>query len=978
MLPDDPGRGGGPVLLERDGELDHLQRVVDAAANGKGEMLVVVGPAGIGKSSLLARARREAGKREVRLVTASGSMMERGFPFGVCRQLFEPALTSASESERETLLDGAAAVAGRLLLAAPTSGGQDGNGSGLSPALERLPGEPGSTDVYARLHGLYWLAANLAEQRPLLIAVDDAHWADVPSLRLLNYLARRLDGLPISAVVAAREAEPGAKEDLLRSVLDVPEVRVLRPASLSELASAALIRQALGAEPADDFAACCRQATGGNPFYLAELLRALASSGVAPTSDNTRRVTGIGPPAISREVLGRVAHLGRGCAALVRALAVLGGTADLSVAAELAGLDEIAASAAADALFRAAILAGGVTPRFSHPIMQAAIYEDIPPLERAGAHRRAAALLADRSAGDSEVAVHLLHTRPGRDHWTRARVRGAAERALAEADSRAAIDYLRRGLAESPTATERFELLRSLGQTLAGQGDPLGIEVMRASAEGAPDSIARAKVAIPFASALVFVGRAGEAAEALETALTELGEATDAGPLATQLEALLLVMGITDLDARRHLRQRLGRTVERFRRAPGSIPESVLPPLAIELINAGAPATQVAGIAERALDTGELLRRALPYSPLPYVAAYVLIATGRTRLAERKLDEAAERAIREGAGVSLGVVSVARSLARLRRGDLRGAQTDAELYVRLSTEQQGPEVFSPIAYSTLATVHLERGELAQARAALTSPVTAAFDPNGVLTQPLVESRARLHLVEGDYAGGVREIQRCREWAEAWGEGSGSWPVQWRSTMALGELGRGEVSRARELAREDVELARRFGVARSLGRSLMALGLGEGGDRGIATLRAAVQALQESEDRLEHARAQVELGAALRRRGERAAAREPLAVGMKMGRSCGATALAERAYEELRAAGARPQKILYSGLEALTASELRVARMAAEGRTNREVAQSLFVTQKTVEVHLSHAYQKLGITSRSALPAALAADPAERR
>lgn len=962
------------MLLERQDELDQLARALDSAASGHGRMLAIVGPAGIGKSSLLASARQQAGERELGLLTASGSRLERAFPLGLCRQLFEPALASADARERATLLEGAAAIAGRLLLAAPASGSADGERPGAPPALERLPGEAGSTDVYAQLHGLYWLAANLAEQRPLLIAVDDAHWADAPSLRMLDFLARRLDGLAIAVVIAAREAEPGAEGELLHSVLRGPEVRVLRPGSFSEAAAGALIREALGAEPAAEFAAACRRATGGNPFYLAELLRALASARVAPVAGNARRVTRVGPPAISREVLGRVAHLGPGCVALVRALAVLGRRADLSVAAELARLDELEAPAAADALFGAAILAGGLSPRFSHPIMQAAVYEDIPPLERASAHRRAAALLAGGSAGTSEVAVHLLQTQPGHDRWTLARVREAAEQALAEGAAQAAIDYLRRALAESPPPAERFQLMQSLGSALAAHGEPEGIDVMRAAAERAPDPAARAKVAIPLASALVYAARAGEAVEILEQALAELDEASGARSPATQLEALLWVMGITDLDSRRHLRERLRRTVERVRGAHGEIAESVLAPLAIELIFAGAPAAEAAGLAERALRSGELLRPAFAYSPLAYVAAYALIATDRPRIAERTLDEAAEHATQEGAGGGLRVISAARALARLRRGDLRGAQADAELFVRLSAEQP-PEVFSPIAIATLVTAHVERGELDQAQAALEPRVVSAFDPAGVLTQPLVESRARLRFAVGDREEALRDLTRCRDWAAAWGERSGSWPVQWRQALALGELRGGNVTRARELAVEDVELARRFGAPRSLGRSLVALGLCERGDRAIAVLREAVDALGRSEDRLEHARALVELGAALRRSGERRAARDPLAAGMKAARGCGATVLAERAYEELRTAGARPRKILHSGFEALTPSELRVARMAADGMTNREIAQSLFVTRKTVEVHLSHAYQKLDITSRSELPAMLGADPA---
>jgi len=176
VLTHHPVRGDG--LLERDSELDALERALEGAVSGRGQMLAIVGPAGIGKSSLLGRGRQAAGERGLRLLTASGSKLERSFPFGLCRQLFEPVLRHVDVGDREALLAGAAAIAGRLLLAPPGSGGPDGNGFGSSGTLERLPGGAVSVDAYAPLHGLYWLAANLADQGPLLIAVDDDHDGD--------------------------------------------------------------------------------------------------------------------------------------------------------------------------------------------------------------------------------------------------------------------------------------------------------------------------------------------------------------------------------------------------------------------------------------------------------------------------------------------------------------------------------------------------------------------------------------------------------------------------------------------------------------------------------------------------------------------------------------------------------------------------------------------------------------------------------
>ena len=196
-------------------------------------------------------------------------------------------------------------------------------------------------------------------------------------------------------------------------------------------------------------------------------------------------------------------------------------------------------------------------------------------------------------------------------------------------------------------------------------------------------------------------------------------------------------------------------------------------------------------------------------------------------------------------------------------------------------------------------------------------------------------------------------------------------IAWRSPAALALLQLGRRDEAGPLAEDDVELARTWGAPRALGAALRAAGLVEGGGRGLALLEEAVEVLGGSTAKLEHAKARMELGAALRRANRRADARDQLRHALELATICGATALAARAERELLATGARPRRIALSGVESLTPSERRVAELAADGPTNREVAQALFVTQRTVEVHLTSIYRKLAISSRSQLAAALA-------
>jgi DNA-binding CsgD family transcriptional regulator len=195
-------------------------------------------------------------------------------------------------------------------------------------------------------------------------------------------------------------------------------------------------------------------------------------------------------------------------------------------------------------------------------------------------------------------------------------------------------------------------------------------------------------------------------------------------------------------------------------------------------------------------------------------------------------------------------------------------------------------------------------------------------------------------------------------------------ARWLSDAALIRLALGDADDARELAEREVDLARRFGAPRALGVALRANGLVRGGEEGLRLLGEAADVLGRSVARLEHGHALIELGAALRRANRRTEARAPLSEGLAIARRCGAVPLAERAYDELSAAGARPRKIVRTGVEELTPSELRVARMAAAGMQNKEIAQALFVTVRTVETHLRHTYQKLDISSRGELAAAL--------
>jgi DNA-binding CsgD family transcriptional regulator len=233
---------------------------------------------------------------------------------------------------------------------------------------------------------------------------------------------------------------------------------------------------------------------------------------------------------------------------------------------------------------------------------------------------------------------------------------------------------------------------------------------------------------------------------------------------------------------------------------------------------------------------------------------------------------------------------------------------------------------------------------------------------------LAEVRGRLALADGDFPAARTELRAAAGIYCALHAFNPNLTC-WRSALALAIAGE---DRAEALRLADGELAdaRRLGVARPAGIALRTRGILAGGEQGLSDLREAVEVLAGANARLEHARALVEFGAALRRGNQRAAAREPLRAGLDLAYRCGATRLAHRASGELRATGARPRRAVLTGLEALTASERRIAELAETGMSNPEIAQALFVTLNTVEGHLRHVYQKLSISSRRELTVAL--------
>lgn len=430
------------------------------------------------------------------VLTARGTEIERSFSYGVVRQLFDRLVAQSDEAARSKLLDGAAAHASRLFSA------------------EQLPGQrcASEDDAFALVHGLYWLALNLAEERPLLISIDDLQWADEASLRWVAYLVRRLEGTGVAVVCAVRPTED--EDPVLTELLSDPATTIVRPSALSAAAVTDLVRNELSADADEVFCVACHRATGGNPLLLEELIRTLAAEEVTPSAASVEVLERLAPDAVARSVKLRLARLPAEAAALAGAVAVLGDGADGRHAAALAGIERRSQAPAAAVLARVDLLRPEPPLRFVHPLVRNAVYETRPPHERAQEHATAAAVLAAAGAPAEQVAGQLLHAPPESVEGAVAPLRAAGRAAAARGAPGSTAMYLRRALEEPTSDAERVELLLELAGAESSLGARTVVERLREAASLVEEPERRALAELDLGRALYWAGQEEEGVQA--------------------------------------------------------------------------------------------------------------------------------------------------------------------------------------------------------------------------------------------------------------------------------------------------------------------------------------------------------------------------------------------------------------------------------------------------------------------------------
>ncbi len=941
-------------LLEREKELARIGQALGQTRAGRGGALLIWGLAGIGKSSLLAAARASAEAAGARVLRARGGELERDFGFGVVRQLFEPVLAAASAAERAEWLDGAAGRAARLL-------GLPGAGAAAARS---------SDPSFAVLHGLYWLCAQLADGGPVCLLVDDAQWADTASLRYLAFLLPRLEELPVNVLLAVRAGEEGPAARLLAGLVADPAAELVEPLPLSQDAVGQLLAAGVGEQLEAGLVAPCHRATGGVPFLVEQLARQLRENGVASLTAAQPAET-LGGPVVARWVLARLTRLGGPAVRLARAVAILE-AGELRQAAELAGLDRDQAAAAWGVLAGAGVLARGRTLAFAHPIVRRAVYDAMSSAERATGHRHAAQLLAAAGAADELVAQHLLAGEPAGDPWVAERLAQAAGAAARTGAPESAVAYLRRALAEPPKPGQRSGVLLQLGFAEFNVGYPGALSHLEQGVDTAAGGPARAVGALilAFALAALHDNRFAGSVRVLDEAITSLGGDDEA--LARSIETV--AVALTGLDA--DLAPQSQARIQAARRRADTDPAPSREMLALAgliAVMTNEPAEVAADLARRSLHAepeplpGPVT---LPWQPL-LQAVTALVWSEHHVEVQPVLDAAISDARNSGDAVLMAGSLAHRAWLALHRGDLRDAEADTRTILE-SPGLSAPGMFrlrnTALAIQTLT----EQGRL-EAAERLLMPVDHAIEGSAGMDMRLRLSRGQLRLAQLRPDEALADFLGAGELARRMGLDSPCW-LPWRSCAALASLALGDRDRAQELAAAEVELARTFAAPRTLGVALHAAGLTHGDRTGEELLREAITTLGRAGATLDRARAMCDLGARLRRGGRRADSRDLLREALDVAHRAGGAPLAGRAETELRATGARPRRAVLTGADALTASERRIAELAADGLTNRRIAQALFITVHTVEGHLTSIFRKLRIDSRDQLHAALLAIP----
>jgi DNA-binding NarL/FixJ family response regulator len=766
------------------------------------------------------------------------------------------------------------------------------------------------------------------------VCVEDAERLDVDALAALPSDA------PV--VLAVRCGMPVADPAALAAARARAKVVRLEPLD------AAAVARVLGVDA--DRAAKVVAETGGHPRTIARHGRAIAA----------------GQPVDADEIGGywadRIALVGPDGERLAESVHVLGDRAPLWLAAALAGIPREDAARAADALVDAGLLRFADPLTHAIPVAWRTLAEVTDGARRHESHRRAARLLADTADGLAAAAAHLLAVPPAGEAWAAEILRDAAQAAIDGGRHDDAVRALERALAEPVPRDMRIDLLVALAAARDQAGGDAEDAYRQALRLAPPER--RPRIHLALGRALYGAGRYRDAALELDQGL---GIAAEDDPVTTELLAAYVAAARFDRTLEDAAAQHLMPLLERTGAGRTAAERALLAELALERGIRGYPRTTVVALALRAWADGLFLQGADPYGISLSQLAAALTWSDAFDDSIRVLTETIAWAERSGTAQLAATARYLRAWPQWYKGELDAAERD----VRSALGAPGWEMYEPAARAILGHILFDRGQADAAAEAL-----ALDDPEAwrrtVPYAMLLETRSRLHVRAGDLQAAAADLAEVGSLLDTMGNLSPFCP--WRSRLAYVTARLGDPDAALGLVRDELEQAERIGTPRATGFALYSRGRVRhlAGDDGLEDLAAAVETLAGCGARLEQARALTAYGAVLAARGRREDARRPLREALELATALGAADVAERARRELHAAGGRPPRDDRRVPGGLTASELVIARLVAQGLTNREVAEQLVVSPHTVRFHLSGVYRKLGVSEREAIGPALRA------
>ncbi|WP_281273940.1 helix-turn-helix transcriptional regulator [Actinomadura pelletieri] len=908
-------------LVERAGEMDVLRNLLDACAQGRGGIAMIDGPPMIGKSALLHAFADTAAARDAVFLQATCSQAEQELPLGVMAQLLENVSLPAGDGERTARLLESAAL--------------------IVPHHERRAGLAGGVTAHV-LRGLGNVLLDLAERGPVVIGVDDVQYADAQSMECLLYLVRRVRSTRIVIVLTGYASRRQESLRFRGELLRQPWCCHLRLGVLSLGGVTTMLTDAVGARYAEELAPGCYAMTGGNPALVRAFAEALRES-----------EPGRAPGPISAHSLSHAAAaLMFRCEPMIYevagAAAVLGEHARVDLLGKLLDAPSEAITHALDILDSAGLVN---SVRFRHDTVRAAVLTNIPSGARATLHRRAAQVLYDDGAVATVVAEQLLAGGTDGIPWMVPVLRTAAELALADDDLTLATSCLQ---AARKACTDERELLETetlLVKVVWRVSPSAGVRYLPRLTEAARKGQLKHLDAVALIEYLLWFGSFQEAVEILEV-IEKNAASTVEGAAKMERDIALI-------------RFRLSCFCPDY--APRPPEPAVAPPnhpiRLSELLTEtreGDLHLAVERILQRnRLDDGTLI---------PIVGAVTaLLLADRVDAAAHWCDVQLAEATARRAPMWRAMFESIRARIDVRRGRLAAAERSAHAALSLMPpENWGVMILMPIA--TMVLVATARGKLEDAAGYLSTPVPEpAFDTVGWLHY--LQARGRYYLAIGSPDAALDDFRNCGELVRKWDRDPPAL-LPWRIDAARAYLALGANRRAEDLLRAQLEL---LGPEPTVARgvALRVLATNAEPRRRAETLREAVDVLQAAGDRFELALATAELGRSHHALGEVEQARTLIATAHRLAEEAGvelsSDVLSPKQGGTPPDATPEEEETEPGPLTLLSDAELRVASLAAQGHTNREIASRLYITVSTVEQHLTQVYRKLRVTRRKDLP-----------